>query len=719
MKVCNLGSPSTLILALVLAIVSLSNLYGQNTAEDLWKKAFYLFESSKESESQDALLDALNQASEAQKLYDLVANNFPEFQPGIIQFKRRQVADAYARIRAANKQKMLNSARPKRPQNLASQPLQPGSHQLQPRGEFAPSNKSQGPGFSSGNSRPSQGVYIQPANSLPQTPQIAKGPGNNNNFALPLYSSSARASDFYKSSQQFQNQMSSELNQLRLENGMLRRRQKEIEASMASKDLKIAQKTRELQRMRENPTTAGETGVLLGKAMQVIRELTAQNDALNRELVATRKQNKTLQQQVQKLTRERDDLQRIVDGKGLGSEQLRNLMKENKNLNNRLDILRQITERTAEDSQMKDQVIADLKYEIQKIRDDRDKLMDENVRHKVAIEKLYKKLELLSDSLSDENQSKLVNLAPEEREENALLRSVIIKQLRRHQQQKQAKELVLQELAQQVGTHSTILLEAVNDLARGAKLTPEEKALFRSPQMSELFKETESEQFELLSAPANSKKKLTLRNGQKTQIELSQIEKAARLDFKEGRLDEAEAGFLNFLHHRPQNVACLCNLGVLKLQLNNHSEAQNYLRRAAAIDPNSGLANYLLGRSYFLQSDYDEAYNFMERSIQLNPKNDKAQNCIGVIASQKGWISRAKRAFSAAVGINPNNADAHFNLAILHTSQAEHNPTKVSFHYFKALDIYKAEQISTGGAETVIRDPAIEKFLKENPLKGV
>ena len=190
-------------------------------------------------------------------------------------------------------------------------------------------------------------------------------------------------------------------------------------------------------------------------------------------------------------------------------------------------------------------------------------------------------------------------------------------------------------------------------------------------------------------------------------VELSQIDKGARLDFKEGRLSEAEAGFLEYLHYLPRNVPCLCNMGVLKISMKNYSEAEHYLEKALAIESKSGLANYLLGRAYFLQDKLDEALSRLETGLIYDPQNAKAHNCVGVISTRKGWVDRAERAFTSAVSINPDYGDAHFNLAVLFATKNEPNPQEAEKHYFRALHL------------GVPRDASIEGFLKEFEEAGV
>jgi tetratricopeptide (TPR) repeat protein len=259
-------------------------------------------------------------------------------------------------------------------------------------------------------------------------------------------------------------------------------------------------------------------------------------------------------------------------------------------------------------------------------------------------------------------------------------------------------------------------------MATGSQLTEEEKKLFKSPQFQEIVDAASTDSPAEVSLPkvVNSEEggdivsdtliapgagpgpgsDGVIRN-QKISVELAQIDKSARLDFQEGRFSEAEAGFLEYLRFRPRSVSCLCNLGVLKIALKNYSEAEYYLERALAMDKDSGLAHYLLGRTYFLQGKLDDALAKLEEGISHDPQNAKAHNCVGVISTQKGWVSRAERAFTNAVSIDPKYGDAHFNLAVLHATKEIPDAKAAEKHYFEALHL------------GIPRDSAIEDFLKE------
>ncbi|MDF1816018.1 MAG: tetratricopeptide repeat protein [Verrucomicrobiales bacterium] len=654
------------------------------------------YESTLELEKKGDYLGALNKCNEAKALYDGLSYNFPQFQPEIVKFKQKIVADTRLRILESDRRRKAGVSpdvppAPKPGQNINQSPELPNVET---------------PGSSMGN-----GISIQQPN-----PEAWKDRTGN---VLPSWSHNPQvgrqANSLLSEVQREEQRKDSIIKELKRENDRLmaerradQARMKDIESQLARSQQKALEYRRQLDAYERDPNNqnyrikAERLRALLEDAMSELQASTRQNAELVNRLRTAQATIRQQDAQIRELEEERDNLAKIIQGKGVGSEALQDLMNKNRKLTERLALLEKVAQRTSNDNKQKEQDIALLKAEVEKVKVERDRLVVENVKHQQQIEGLQKKLEMLSDGLSEEDKQSLANMAPEQKAENELLRSMVLKQLRRQAQLKQAKELLLRQL-DRVGARSNALMEVVEDMARGPQLSPEEKALVREPEFAELMEDAVSgggngsDGYGRLSAPASSG---SSRHVQQLSEELAQLDKAARLDFQEGRYAEAEQGFLKYLHFRPRNVPCLCNLGILKISTEDYHAAQQYLQKAIAIDKSSGLAYYLMGRTYFLQDKYDEALTNLEQGIQLEPRNASAHNCVGVIASKKGWVSRAEKAFSEAVNIDPKMGDAHFNLAVLFSSQSLDNFEKAYKHYYRAMEL------------KVPRDAWIENYLK-------
>ncbi len=707
---------------------------------EIWQRGFLLWQTSQDDEAQGKLLDSLNKLTEAQPLYDHLAQNYPDFYPEIVKERRQIIAEKRADLKTRMRNPATASATPVIP--FTTPPAAPPAATIAPP-PIPGSGPAQGgtqhrtlvvegegefnlPTWDEGGS---QALPRLSPTHTPGTPRVQAG-GAVGAVAGSLYEDLTSKDELIR--------------WLTDENQKLRDqvKQREVLLQQINQQLVRAKSSQDELLRQKAALEAGGGGVdaqekignlkqLLAEATRQLEEATERNEKLVSAMEESQKEMEKMKVRMEELERERDNLAEVLRGEGNSGKALKELMDRNRTLTERLNRAEQLAASLSELNKEKDNDIALLKNEITRIKVERDQLLTENQRHQQSIEELQQKLQMLSDGLSPEDKKALASASPVERQENELLRSIVLKQLRRQAQMKQAKDLLVEQL-DKVGARSDTLIGLVEDMARGSQLSDEEKALFKAPQFEAILAGAESASPTAADETAPEEKKdaagaavmsatlvaagtgkpasadpNSLVENQKLSVELSQIDKSARLDFKEGRFSEAEAGFLEYLRYMPQSVPCLCNLGVLKITMKNYSEAEYFLEKALAIDAKSGLANYLLGRALFLQDKLDTALERLEVAINYDPQNAKAHNCVGVISTRKGWVARAERAFTSAVSIDPEYGDAHFNLALLHATKDEPNPQEAGKHYLRALDL------------GVPRDAKIEEFLKQAEEAGV
>lgn len=696
----------------------------------IWQRGFYLIQAARGDESEGNYLEAFNKLGEAKPIFDHLAQKFPDFYPEMVKGRRHLIAEDRDRVKQLMRNPAPNPSSFAQENQSGAQPPSVGtpiappptpSYQARSR-EFEVTETDREVALPSWDEGSSNALpRVAPASGMPR---VDAGRPSGGRPASVSQVANALDEDLRKKdsliewlnvkNQELRQQLDdreSELQRARAEQEMAQAnyaqlmREKQLRESKGSGDLKATNK-----QLKE----------MLNNALGQLEEVNKLNEKLVADLGSSKDEIKKLQGRMEEVERERDNLLEVVRGEGNGGKALKELMDRNQQLTQQLDRAEKLASSLSELSKEKDEDIALLKSEISKIRMERDNLISENQRHQQSIDDLQKKLEMLSDGLTAEEKNALAQASPIERQENELLRSVVLKQLRRQAQMKQAKELLLRQL-DKVGARSDTLLGLVEDMAKGSQLTEEEKKLFKSPQFQEIVDAAIDGPIQAndtveggsasvsatLIAPGNGPAADGVIREQKVTVELSQIDKSARLDFKEGRFSEAEAGFLEYLRYRPQSVSCLCNLGVLKIAMKNFSESEYYLNKALAIDSTSGLAHYLLGRTFFLQNKLDEALQSLEEGLTYDPQNAKAHNCVGVISSRKGWIERAQRAFTNAVSIDPEFGDAHFNLAVLFATRDQPDAKSAGKHYFRALHL------------GVPRDSTIEEFLEEAELSGL
>jgi len=167
------------------------------------------------------------------------------------------------------------------------------------------------------------------------------------------------------------------------------------------------------------------------------------------------------------------------------------------------------------------------------------------------------------------------------------------------------------------------------------------------------------------------------------------------------QLDRAGAKYTEVLDMDPTNIVALSSLGAIRYQQNRYDEAEDYLRKAVASAPNDAETRSLLGIVFYRKGLTEDAFNELTRAVALDPHNAEAHNYLGVVLNQKGWGAAGEQEIRRAIEINPQYADAHFNLAVIYAKQRTPNVELAKYHYKKALDL---------GAP---RDAQLEALLKQ------
>ncbi|HXI84047.1 MAG TPA: tetratricopeptide repeat protein [Verrucomicrobiae bacterium] len=165
--------------------------------------------------------------------------------------------------------------------------------------------------------------------------------------------------------------------------------------------------------------------------------------------------------------------------------------------------------------------------------------------------------------------------------------------------------------------------------------------------------------------------------------------------------DTAAGKYNAALDLEPTNSVALANLGVIRYQQNRLDDAENYLRKAAVAAPNDSNTRSLLGVVYFRKGAIEDAYAELNRAVAIDPHNAEAHNYLGIVLSEKGWGASGELEIRRAIEMNPQYADAHFNLAVVYAKQRNPKVELARYHYKKALDL---------GAKP---DPELEALLKK------
>lgn len=203
-----------------------------------------------------------------------------------------------------------------------------------------------------------------------------------------------------------------------------------------------------------------------------------------------------------------------------------------------------------------------------------------------------------------------------------------------------------------------------------------------------------------------------------TKDDSEHVFKKASLAHKEGRLAEAEKGYLEVLRRkpdwgqalnalgtvfedqsRPDNAkkvfekaadlrppyfpACY-NLARLKQQENDHKGAISIYRAMLEKQPGIGEAWNNLGVAYRETGDQDEAISCFRRAVAFAPDMAEAWNNLGVAQDEFNMIGNASKSYRKAIEIRSDYASAHFNLGI--SLQKLRRFKEAEEHYNKVLE---------------------------------
>lgn len=669
---------------------------------DLWFRAFVLMKEGEELEREKKALAAYNKFIESKNLFDAVAREHANFHPSIVRYRRKELGDKISSLKNFLRNGGPSSgAMPASGVQTGEVPAAGGGASIPP--VQAPSNSPPAvlptPASGQGNELPSwDREFANPpspeGSPLPRPNAIASPQGTQ----MPAPQSQAPAGDspFTDATRQIREQfqqMEARIRQLETQNQSLDEAVAAREASKREIQQRLGQAQQREQDLirrlsqKTEDTGAKEQVVLLksqlAQALTELEKANKQNLEILGELELARAQVTQLRLERDELEKERDQLAAIIESSGDSSKAVARLTKINAQLRDELTKARAQAETLAKVNGDKQIEVEMLKEKIAEIAEGREELIEQNKRHEAHIAELEGRLKQMSEGVVEMDPGS----SSEALEENRLLRGVVLRQLRRQAQIKLARQMILAQL-EDLGIESKALLASLDEISAVPGLTEEEQKLFRKPQVAELVQGSGGAKLHgAILVEGKKTDGSPVVSLQDLNEHLAQLQKVARLDFREGRYEDAERAYQRFLDYRPGSAVGICNLATVQMQMRQYDKAEKLLRDLLKENKGNGRSYYLLGVVHFEQGQFDEALKHFDEGLKIDPENAKALNCVGVISSKKGWAKRAEESFSKAVSIDPNYADAHFNLSIFYTTGKNPNLKKADKHYRKAVDL--------------------------------
>ena len=140
---------------------------------------------------------------------------------------------------------------------------------------------------------------------------------------------------------------------------------------------------------------------------------------------------------------------------------------------------------------------------------------------------------------------------------------------------------------------------------------------------------------------------------------------------KQGKLQEAEATYIELIAAGTNNHIVYGNLGALCLMQGKFDEVIKLLRRALELKPNYPDAHYNLGIALEEQGDLTAAIASYKTALQLKPNYPEAHNNLGIALQKQGDLTAAIASYNTALQLKPNFPDAHYNLGITLKEQGD------------------------------------------------
>ena len=675
--------------------------------------AYMMYNDGERTEKEGNLEEALRKYREASGVFDSLAKTDPGWETNMIGMRRRKVADSMARV-----QGILQRA----PSTVAPVPggAMPGP--------------SPAPAL---DSAPAAGLEVMPSGEAKGPPEVgtwgAGGAGATGDGAGEVPS----LGEFL---QQYEKQVKSKMEGLQ-------RKNLEMEGALRKWDDWYRWASKEIQVARtEKETLAARAAEMEGRVKQMQREVDAggatqsQLDTLLKEKVALLALEKTNNQRLataeataaeaaQKVSaastelnavmKERDQLklekEAAVKDRDLAQasekklmaevvelkksrpdeEALKKLTAENERLKGELEAAKLQVTALQEGMTKKDVEIESLKKELGTIQGQLASLQKENTSYQTQVSELTTQLKELQQGMAKTDSGA-------GSEESAMLREVILRQLRNQARQQQAKALVIEEMKKMEGA-SAELLARVQELDAGRMtLTAEEEALFTDPQAQELLKSGSGAVKAKLMASGDASPAAAVEEKVATSGDSVLAKLLAEGDqaVKAKDYTKAVEAYKEAVRASPKDVDALLGLGDAYQRGGQFEEAEAALKKCLEYDPDNAVACHALGLTYFRANRLNDSMKAFEESLARDSKQALAHHYLGIIASRLKQAPRAEKEFRTALAINPDFGEAHFNLAVLYIGW---DPPQID----KARTEYQSA-ISKG----VVPDDNLQKLLK-------
>ncbi len=657
---------------------------------DRYFRGFVLNNEAVKIEAAGDLSLALTKFKQAGEIMDSIARNYPTWQPEMRASRQQKIQDALTRIQSKLSQQAAAAAAPAPAPAPSAVAPAPAPVAVAPSPSTSPAPLVVAPG-----QLPSLGDVLR------QWEDMYK------KRVQELETQNSRQQTDLGKWQQWYQWASGEIVTARTQNEALAKKAagmeqsllamgKEVEQGRATKaqyDKLMEEKLAVELEMRKNAQRLSTAEAAAKEASEKLAAASAKITSIEQERTTLLKERDDAVKQRDRAVKDRDaavkerdaasarslGLQAELDEarKKAGSVEMKRLIAENERLKKELEAAEKQVVVLKNDATRKDQEIASLRGQLVGLQGQLATLRKESGAYQTQVAELAKQLKELQSGMDAKMAA-----TPELAQENEMLRSIIMRQLRTQHRQQAAKDLVIAEL-QKMENASSGLLKQVEEM-RNARmtLTPDEEKLFSDPVVRELLGPRGVQATLIANASqSNPDKPATAAAPAPVEKLISEANEA----YMNKQFEKAASTYQDALRAEPKNITALIGLGLTRQRENKHADAEVALQKALAYDPSNEPAAFALGVTYFKQERWKDAMTYFEKSLAKRPENASGRHYLGIIATKLNLLERAEREFKTALAIDPGYGEAHFNLAVLYITWDPPQWDKARAEYSEAV----------------------------------
>lgn len=159
-----------------------------------------------------------------------------------------------------------------------------------------------------------------------------------------------------------------------------------------------------------------------------------------------------------------------------------------------------------------------------------------------------------------------------------------------------------------------------------------------------------------------------------------------RLEFQEGRQQQAIAKMKKAVSLNEQNVRAIHDLGNMQLEAGDFFEAENLFRRIIDLEPNHAAAHNCLGICLKNQGRVEDAIDEYRRALEIEPEDLGFQQNLGNGLKRLQKWSEAEAIYRTLSEASPNDPELFRNLGIVLRHQNRFDEATIAFKRLLDLD---------------------------------